>query len=321
MAASIYHFKYWPTWLGIFILRLFTTLLPVRLQYRFFRRIGLLACKYLKRRRHIAEVNIALCFPELSAQQKQQLVQDNFVSTAWAVVEIARSFWADNNYFAANSEVQGLELINQAQQQGKGILLLGLHVTTLEISGRTLSRCCEVDVTYKQAENPAFNAYMVQRRQQFFPHVLDKNEMRKMIRILKNGRMVWFAPDQDFGRNGSVFAPFFHRPAATLSNVGKIQALSGAKVLFYNHYRIMKDGKPYFIGEVSDPFNDGFGEDPVANATLYNKAVADAIRPHPEQYLWVHERFRTQPEAGMPKPYGFRKKKKTTGVHQKNRIS
>lgn len=309
MTTSPYHITHWPVWFALFLLRLFA-LLPVRFQYGISRRIGIIAHNRLARRRHIAEVNIALCFPELSAEQQQQLVLENFISTAWAVTEIALAFWARESYFAQNSEVYGLELLEQARAEGKGVLLLGLHVTTLEISGRTLSHRHKVDVTYKQAENPAFNHYMVQQRQKFFPYVLEKNDMRTVIKNLKKGHIVWFAPDQDFGRNGSVFAPFFHQPAATLSNIGRILNMSDAKALFYNHYRVMKDGKPYFIGVVSDPFNDGFGDDTLANATLYNKAVADAVRHNPEQYLWVHERFRTQPERSMPKPYNPQKKKK-----------
>jgi KDO2-lipid IV(A) lauroyltransferase len=131
-----------------------------------------------------------------------------------------------------------------------------------------------------------------------------------MVKSLKKGRVVWYAPDQDFGRQGSVFVPFFHQPAATLTTVGKLLKMTNAKPLFYSHFRIEENGQTVYLARIHDPFHDGFNDDDIHNATLLNQAIADVIREHPEQYLWVHERFRTQPQAGMPKPYTIRKDKK-----------
>jgi|SRR5690554_35676 len=308
MKQSPYHIKHWPVWFAILLLRLFS-LLPVRWRYATAKGLGLVAHRFLHRRRHVAEVNIDLCFPELTPSERQDLVKENFIATAWGVIDITLAFWAKDAYFAEHSEVHGLELLHQAQQQGQGVLLLGIHVTSLEASGRTLGlRSADMDVTYKQADNLAFDHYLRNRRQQTFKHVIEKYDMRTTLRNLKEGRIVWLASDQDFGRKGAVFAPFFHQPAATLDNLGRITKITGTKVLFYNHYRIIKNGAPYFVGEVLDPFTDGFSDDALANATLYNQVLADAIRRHPEQYLWLQKRFRTRPDANAPRLYTSKKR-------------
>lgn len=310
MPKSLYHIKYWPTWIGLFVLRLFV-FLPIKLQYAIFRVVGILSFHLLKRRRHIAEVNIALCFPELSKEQQTQLVKDNMIATAWAVVEIANAFWASEDFYAKNSEIHGLELFHEAKKEGRGVLLLGMHFTSVELARRTVGhRFNDIDITYKTAKNAAFDYYLNRNRLGTFRSLVEKNEMRTLIKKLRAGSIMWFAPDQDFGREGSVFAPFFHEPAATIGNIGRILQMSGAKALFFHHHRAMRDGKPYYIAEIYDAFGDGFGDDPVANATLFNQVVADAIRKYPEQYLWVHERFRTRVDRNMPKRYGAAKKKK-----------
>ncbi len=308
MKTSPYHIKHWPVWFALLLLRLFS-LLPVRWRYTVAKYLGLIVHRFLHHRRHVVEVNIALCFPELSAAEQRQLVKENFIATAWGVIDITLAFWAKDAYFTENSELHGEELLHQAQQQGNGVLLLGIHVTSLEASGRTIGlRIGDMDVTYKQADNFAFDHYLHNRRQNTFKNVIEKHDMRTTLKHLKSGRIVWLASDQDFGRKGAVFAPFFHQPAATLDNLGRISKMTGAKVLFYNHYRTFKKGKPYFVGEVLDPFKSGFSDDALANATLYNQVLADAIRRHPEQYLWVQKRFRTQPDIHAPKLYASKKR-------------
>lgn len=310
MPKSLYHPKHWPTWLGLAILRLFA-LLPVTWLYFLAKGLGLLGHKFAQRRRQIVETNIALCFPEKTAEQQATLVRENFINTAYGIVEIMLAFWASREYILKHSEVRGLEHLEQAKAEGRGVLLMGLHVTTLEFSRWPIAaRWPAIDISYKEAANPAFDYYLHKQRQKSFANVIEKYNMHLMMKNLKSGNVIWLASDQDFGRSRSVFAPFFHELAATPGNLGRISKMTGAKPLFYNHYRVMKNGKPYFIGEVSDPFKEGFGDNAEKNAAQFNQAVADAITPHPEQYLWVHERFKTRPDPNSPRLYPRKKKKK-----------
>ena len=129
-----------------------------------------------------------------------------------------------------------------------------------------------------------------------------------MVRNLKKGRVIWYAPDQDFGKDGAVFAPFFGRPAATLTTLSKLQKITNAKVLLFSHFRY-DENKIKYIGKVLDPFAENFCDDELANATLMNKAIEDVVRDFPDQYNWMHERFRTRQNPDEPRIYPRRKKK------------
>ena len=309
MPDSPFHPHYWPTWLGIGLLRCIA-LLPFSVQQSLGKVIGKILAKTLKRRRHITEINIGICFPELSEQDQQKLLEDNFVSMALGVIETCFAWWGSDKDILSRSTVEGLELIEAAQNKEQGVMLYGAHFTTMEIAARIMGLHIDVDATYKDQKNKAFDHHIFQFRSKSFKNLIHKNEMRRFIRALKNKRTVWYAPDQDFGRNGSVFAPFFGRPCATLATSGKLLKLSHAKPLFLSHYRIEKNGAVHYKCVVSDPFNKQLGDDEFANATLVNKAIEDALRSHPDQYLWAHERFRTQENINDPKPYTIHKKKK-----------
>lgn len=309
MPDSVFHPRYWPTWIGLGILRCII-LLPFPAQQAIGRGLGRVLSHRLKRRRHNAEVNIALCFPELSAEQQKQLVDANMQATTLGVIETGFSWWASDKAILARSRIEGLELLDEAQKSGRGVLLIGAHYTTLDLAGRVIGMHADLDITYKDQQNKAFDHCINQARKHSFTHLIEKNAMRNMVKNLKKGRVVWYAPDQDFGRQGSVFVPFFHHPAATLTTVGKLLKITGAKPLFYSHFRIEENGQTLYLAKIHDPFQDRFNEDDIHNATLLNQVIADVIREHPEQYLWVHERFRTQAQPGMPKPYTIRKHKK-----------
>lgn len=309
MPNSLFHPRYWSTWIGIALLRCLA-LLPFSLQLTIGRCIGKLLAKTLKRRRHITEVNIALCFPELSTQEQQQLVDASLVSITLGVIELSLAWWASDKKILAISSIEGLELIDKAKSEGRGVLLFGAHFSSLDLSGRVFTLHRDADITYKDQKNKAFDYYLSQRRKRSFANIIPKNEMRRFIKLLRAKHVIWYAPDQDFGRQGAVFAPFFGSPCATLATTGKLLKLSHAKPLFYSHFRLEKDGKTHYKGVISDPFQDQFSDNELANATLVNKAIEDALRSHPDQYLWAHERFRTREDPKAPKIYTIRKKKK-----------
>lgn len=314
MPYPLLHPRYWLTWIGIGLLRVLS-LLPYSVLQTMGEKLGLLLAKRLKRRRHFAEVNIALCFPELSADQQTALVDANMISTTLGIFETAFSWWASDDAILNRCRTEGFELLEQAKQEGRGVLLIGAHYTTLDLAGRVIGLHTDLDITYKDQKNKAFDYCINQARKRSFTHLIEKNSMRTMVKNLKSGRVVWYAPDQDFGRNGSVFVPFFHRPAATLSTIGKLLKVTGAKPLFYSHFRVQENGKTIYLARIHDPFHDQFNDDNIHNATLLNQVVADVVREHPEQYLWVHERFRTQANKHDAKPYTIKKKKRKKKKH------
>lgn len=210
------------------------------------------------------------------------------------VFETALSWWGKDSKLKKLYHVEGLEHLQAAQQTGKGILLLGGHYTTLDISGNFLvNLVSELIPTYKPAHNKLFEAIMLQSRQNTYKNIIPSRDMRTIIRLLKNKGIVWYAPDQDFGREGSVFAPFMGVQATTLTLTSRLAKLSGAVVIPYSSRRLDKENK--YVIRFSPAINNFPSNDEIADATQVNQAIASNIQLAPEQYLWVHRRFKTRP--------------------------
>lgn len=292
--------RFWPTWLGLGLMRL-SALLPYPVLHALGSGLGRLTYHLIPGRRHVARVNVGLCFPELGERERERLVKESFVSTGISIFEAALVWWAGDRRLKALYRVEGLENIEAAQKKGKGVLLIGGHYTTLEMSGRLFSyHCDKLQPIYKPAHNQLFNALMVRARRRYYDDLLANSDMRGILRALKRGKVIWYAPDQDFGRERSVFAPFMGVPTATLATTSGLARLSGAPVLpFYSERLPGTDGFLIRIGKPIEPFPSG---DEVADAARINAAIEAQVRRTPEQYLWVHKRFKTRP-AGEPDVY------------------
>lgn len=315
---SIYHPKWIPTWIALFLMRCIVSL-PLPVWQKLGVGLGRLLNRLAKRRRKVAEVNVDLAFPDLSPEEKDAMVKEIVINTTLGILEAFWSWWASDKAIERHSTVKNLDMLEDALKDGRGVLLVGAHFSTLDLSGRVMGVRKKVDITYRdQDKNVAFNHVMNQSRQRHFKHLIEKREMRKMVRNLKKGEVVWYAPDQDFGRKGSVFAPFFGVETATITTIGKLVKVTGAKVLFFSHFRYGWGKDTQYVGTVLDPFNDGFNDDDVNNATLLNKSLEDVLRAEdPAQYFWVHKRFKTRPSRDEPNPYGVDKKKKKKPTNKK----
>jgi len=294
MKNSLFHPLYWPSWLAIGLLRIWVTL-PYSWIYYSGKGLGWLMDKTLKGRRHVVEVNIGLCFPELTDTQQDALVSKTMQSTAIGLLESAYSWWASDAAIKKRSHMEGLDHIDKAGEEGRGVLLIGAHYTTLDLSGRVFGSERPCDVIYRPQRNKVFDYVINSSRTKHLGELIDKLDMRKMVKRLKKGHTVWYASDQDFGRRGSVFAPFFGIPTATLTTIRQLVKLSGAKVLFYAHHRIDDGGNSRYVGKILDVFDENIGAEDIEDARQVNQVIENSIRPFPEQYLWVHRRFKTRP--------------------------
>lgn len=295
-----WHPRWWPTWLTLGAIWLIAQL-PLRLQQTLGRLVGGLAYHLLARRRHIAETNIRLCFPELDAKQQAALVKESFRSNGIGLFESATGWFRNPERLRRYTRVHGLEHIEKALQHGKGILLLGGHYSTLDLSGSLVTLFIEADVTQRDHDNPLFNAVMTRSRESRYGIALGRKDLRGLLRRLKANRIVWYAPDQDYGTRNSVFAPFFGVPAATITATARIAGSSGCKVVPFSHFR-HDDGIGYDI-YFHPPLEDFPSGDDIADATRVNQALESEIRKHPAQYLWMHRRFKSKPDESMPDRY------------------
>ena len=275
--------------------------LPFALQMRIGRGLGLLSYHFAKQRRHICEVNLKLCFPELTEAQRQQLVKDTFIANGMGLIEIGICWYRNIEDFRDRVTVVGLEHLEKAKAQGRGVLLLCAHFSTLELGGCLTNMISPMDVTYRPNKNPLFQAAMLKGRRRHFPRVLEREDVRGAMRSLKEGRTLWYAPDQDYGLRHSVFVPFFGNEAATITATSRFARFNNSAVLFYRHFR-NADNSGYHL-EFSPELESFPSDDEVADARRINCLVEDAIRKQPDQYLWLHKRFKTQAAGAAARPY------------------
>ncbi len=308
------HPKYWPIWLLVGFLRLLI-LLPHSWLMHLGNVLGRLCYKFLHKRRYIAEVNIARCFPELSQEEQITLVKETTANVVKGFLEMPLAWWGSDKKLAKLTRLEGLELVEKYEQAGRGIIIIGMHYTTIEMAGATMRPYRKVEVTYKDQKGDLVQYLMHKYRSRSFSSQIEKNAMRTMVKNLRKGHAIWYAPDQDFGRDGAVFAPFFGIPAATITTLGKLQKMTGAKVLMFSHFRHDTENGSYYVGKMIDPFGECFSDNDIENATLMNQAIEDLIREYPSQYNWLYERFRTRPDRSEPKFYPKIKKPPTQAKH------
>lgn len=261
--------------------------------------LGRLAYVIAPARRRITEINIALCFPQLSAEQQKQVVQNTLRSVGISVVEMAVALWGVDQKLADRYQLEGLEHITRAQEQGKGVLLVGCHFTTLDVAARLLSRHVKYDMLYRKDPNPLLAYELIRARESFAGEAIVRSDTRKLIRNLREGHVVWYAPDQDFGADHSVFAPFFGVAAATVTGTARVAQLGKAVVLPFSHYR---DERGHYRLVIHPPLEHFPCGDDVVDATRINHFFEEAIALQPDQYFWVHRRFKTRP-PGEPRLY------------------
>ena len=286
--------KYWFTWLGLGFLRL-TTLLPYAWILGLGNALGWLSYYLLPQRRRITRTNIGLAFPELDKKAQQKLVRQNFTFAAQAVLESALAWWASEQRLKSLVRIEGLEHLDTALEKGKGVILLGGHYTTLEIGGRLVALYVEGYGTYKRAHNPLFEAVMAGNRKRYFAGLIPSTDMRSILRRLKENKVIWYAPDQDFGIQHSVFAPFMGVPTATLTLTARLAKRSQAQILpFYSEQLANKKG---YLLRIAPPLQNFPSDDDITDATAVNHAIEEQVRRAPAQYLWGHRRFRTRPHG------------------------
>lgn len=282
------------------------SLLPLPAQYCLGAVLGKTAYRLLKRRRVVAETNIAACFPELDPTRQKALVKQCFRSNGIGLIEALRSWFVDPESLRAQTRFHGLEYLRAALERGRGVILLGGHYSTLDLVGSLTTLEFEADVLQRDHANPLFNAFMTRSRKALYGEVISKHDIRSMLKRLRKNRIVWYATDQDYGRNNTVFAPFFGIPCSTLVSTMKIAKASGAAVVPFAHFRNEDQGgyDIYFEPALSDfP-----GNNLLRDATRLNCILETAIRRAPEQYLWMHRRFKTCPDPEAINLYGQRSK-------------
>ena len=292
--------RYWPVWLGLGAMKGMAAL-PFRWQLFAGRQAGYWASKIMRRRRRIAAINLALCFPELSLEQRADLLEEHFAALGIGLFETAMAWWAPDEKLRGLARVEGTEHLEHALARGRGVILLTGHFTTLELGARFITWRNSFHAMYRSHKNALYEAVMRrerERRSRLPP--LPHEDLRGLLRAFKRGRAVWYAPDQNHGLRNSVFVPFFGVPACTVAATSRLAALSGAAVVPYFPRRLAgAAGYEVTILPALENFPSG---DVASDTQRINELLEQHIRQAPAQYLWVHRRFKTRP-PGSPRIY------------------
>ncbi len=284
---------YWPTWIMLGFLQLIAHL-PIQVNVALGRGLGWLFFHLIPSRKRIADTNLRLCFPELNDVEREKMVRSIIQSCGISFFESTMALWGSANRLGRCHSIKGLEHLQAAQATGKGVLLVGCHMTTMDICGRMLALHTKFDILYRQDPNPLLAYMLVKARESFNGESIISVETRKLVRNLRAGHIVWYAPDQDYGIKHSIFAPFFGIPAATVPGTARFAKLGDAQVMAFTHYR---EPNGHYRIEISAPLENFPTGDDLVDTTRVNQMVEQMICKQPDQYLWVHRRFKTRPEG------------------------
>ncbi|VXC93299.1 Lipid A biosynthesis lauroyltransferase [Pseudomonas sp. 9AZ] len=297
--AYFLHPRFWPLWLGLGLLWLIAQL-PYTVLLRLGRCLGGVMYRLASSRRKIAARNLELCFPQMSAAEREALLKENFASTGITFFEMAIAWWWPAERLRRLGTIEGLEHLRQAEAGGQGVILMALHFTTLEMGGGLLGMAQNMYGMYRPHKNPLFDYVQRRGREQRLLGVIGRDDVRGMLKLLRAGGVVWYAPDQDYGAQRSVFVPLFGVPAATVTATSKFARMGRAQVIPFTQQRL-PDGQGYRL-VIHPPLADFPTDSEEADCLRVNQWIEQAISACPEQYLWAHRRFKTRPE-GEPKLY------------------
>lgn len=254
----------------------------------------------MRRRSKIVRRNLEMCFPELDERRRKRLARDHFRNLAESVGEIAFAWHHPGKLDAATGEVVGLEHLERAQADGRGVMLLTGHFTCLEVAARLFGEKVPGSGIYRPLGNPVLEELQVRGRSRYAEAMIPRKNLRAMVRHLRGGGVLWYAPDQDLGPTRSEFAPFFGVQTATATGMLELARLGNAHVFPMIPRKDPATGRVRVILEAPlDPFPSG---DRIADLARFNAILERHVRAVPATYWWLHRRFKTRPE-GRPDPY------------------
>ncbi len=246
-------------------------------------------------RRAIVRRNIELCFPELTPAERDALAREHFLALGMSIIEMGLGRWSSDKSHMKLGRLEGIEHINSAMQAGKGVILLSAHFTTLEISGRILAlQCPPFDAVYRKNRSEFLTELQRTGRERSAAETIDKRDIKKMVRSLRNGRIVWYAPDQSYDRKGSILIEFFGVPTMHTTATSVLARLGRAVTLPFFPRRLENGSYEFQILPPLENFPSG---DDAEDTRNYVRVLEAHIRSCPEQYLWIHRKFKNLPDS------------------------
>lgn len=291
--------QYWPTWIGLGCLRLIC-LLPHTKSLAVGRFFGKIAYRISGERRAIVRRNIELCFPDLSIADRNKLAYEHFLALGMSVIEMGQGRWASDREIEGLCDIENLEYLTEPLAAGKGVIILSAHFTTLEVSGLAIRLAgITYDAVFRRNRSEFITELLRRGRERSAAATIEKRDIKKMVRRLRDGIAVWYAPDQSYKRKGAEVVPFFGVPSMHTTATATLARLGRAVVVPFFPQR-MPDGR--YLLTFLPAFENFPSDDPVEDVLRYVRVLEEQVRKCPEQYFWVHRKFKDLPE-GYPDYY------------------
>ncbi len=292
MPAKFFHPRFWPTWIGIGILRLII-LLPWRVQMSIGAFIGNLLYLSLPSRREISDINLKIAFPELSDSERETLNKKHFKNLGQGLIEAGLGWWGSDKQIEKLAHVEDFSILTDTLENDN-VILLGAHFSSLEVGGRIMALQMPLHVTYRPHQNELIEYLVAKQRDKKYGKAISKRNVREMIKSIKNGSPTWYATDQNYRGKGSLLIPFFGIEAPTNPGTSRLAKMTNAKVIPCITVRLLNpnESRSGYLIKAYPPVENFPSSDAIADTKKLNQILEDLIRQYPEQYLWTHKRYK-----------------------------
>jgi KDO2-lipid IV(A) lauroyltransferase len=275
-------------------------LLPLAVLAPLGRGIGCLLYPLARERRNVTLINLRLCFPQWSEAERKRVARRHFQSVARAFLEHGILWWASKERIQKFVRVEGIE--HWQAVADKPVIWLAPHFVGLDMGGtRIISEWKGVSI-YSKQKNAAFDRVLLHGRTRFVAPVLFSRQdgIRPVVKAMRSGLPLYYLPDMDFGARDAVFVPFFNTPAATITGLTRMARLARAVVVPAVTRQL--PGAAGYELRFYPAWENYPSDDVEADTRRMNAFIEERVREMPEQYYWLHKRFKTRP-PGEASPY------------------
>lgn len=286
------------SWLGVLVLWL-VHFLPMRWIGALGAGLGSLLYRF--GRGHVTRVNLGLCFPEMTAAERDEMGRRHFRMLGRNALELSLMVWGSEEQLLELIRLENIEYLHQAAAGGRPVIVFAPHFIGLNMGGIRVAHAYPGTASiYSRQKNPVLDRIFLKARTRFGnPHLVSRQEgLRSVIRAIRSGKPFYFLPDMDFGIRDAIFSPFFGVPTATITALPRLAKLGGAKIVPV----ITRQEGGGYVARFYPPWEDYPTDDLEADVRRMNAFIEARVREMPEQYFWAHKRFKTRP-PGEPNPY------------------